>query len=302
MIKQLDDIVRNNVNSPARTANALDADKPFTATGTDTYAVTIGLGVTTLNAGDEIKVIIPNANTGTAPTLAVTGASLIGTYNLKGNDGGSLAANDLKVGGQYTCLFDGTNLNVTNLGGGGGGAVSSVNTQTGAVVLDTSDIDPTTNRNYVTDAQQTVISNTSGTNTGDQDLSGKQNVLVSGTSIKTVNSTSLLGSGDVAVQATLVSGTNIKTVNGSSIVGSGDLDLIDDAIVNGESKAPTQNAVFDALALKADLASPTFTGTPAAPTAAAATNTTQLATTAFVKAAVTTNNVVYNLFMYNNFL
>lgn len=36
------------------------------------------------------------------------------------------------------------------------------------------------------------------------------------------------------------------------------------------------------LAAKAPLASPTFTGTPAAPTAAADTNTTQLATTAFV--------------------
>jgi len=37
---------------------------------------------------------------------------------------------------------------------------------------------------------------------------------------------------------------------------------------------------------KANLASPTFTGTPAAPTATAGTNTTQLATTAFVTAAV----------------
>jgi hypothetical protein len=37
---------------------------------------------------------------------------------------------------------------------------------------------------------------------------------------------------------------------------------------------------------KAPLASPTFTGTPAAPTAAASTNTTQLATTAFVQSAV----------------
>jgi hypothetical protein len=37
--------------------------------------------------------------------------------------------------------------------------------------------------------------------------------------------------------------------------------------------------------LKANLASPTFTGTPAAPTAAAATNTTQIATTAFVTTA-----------------
>jgi hypothetical protein len=40
-----------------------------------------------------------------------------------------------------------------------------------------------------------------------------------------------------------------------------------------------------AVATKADLASPTFTGTPAAPTASAGTNTTQLATTAFVQAA-----------------
>lgn len=39
-----------------------------------------------------------------------------------------------------------------------------------------------------------------------------------------------------------------------------------------------------ALDAKAPLASPTFTGTPAAPTAAAGTNTTQLATTAFVNA------------------
>ena len=41
-----------------------------------------------------------------------------------------------------------------------------------------------------------------------------------------------------------------------------------------------------AIALKADIASPTFTGTPAAPTASAGTNTTQLATTAFVEAAI----------------
>ena len=41
-----------------------------------------------------------------------------------------------------------------------------------------------------------------------------------------------------------------------------------------------------AIALKANIASPTFTGTPAAPTAAASTNTTQLATTAFVTTAI----------------
>lgn len=42
----------------------------------------------------------------------------------------------------------------------------------------------------------------------------------------------------------------------------------------------------NALALKAPLASPTFTGTPAAPTAPAGTNTDQVATTAFVASAM----------------
>lgn len=52
-----------------------------------------------------------------------------------------------------------------------------------------------------------------------------QPVLVSGTNIKTINSTSVLGSGNIAVQATLVSGTNIKTINGNSVLGSGDLTI-----------------------------------------------------------------------------
>lgn len=98
----------------------------------------------------------------------------------------------------------------------------------------------------------------------------KQDLLISGTNIKTVNSTSLLGSGDVSVgvtnintfsplastggatpylsiseasasgdgylnatdwstfngkQDTLVSGTNIKTINGNTLLGSGDLTI-----------------------------------------------------------------------------
>lgn len=61
--------------------------------------------------------------------------------------------------------------------------------------------------------------------------------------------------------------------------------LIAQTITNGvTTSAPSENAVYDALALKADLASPTFTGTPAAPTAAGSVGSTQLATTAFLKA------------------
>jgi hypothetical protein len=50
-----------------------------------------------------------------------------------------------------------------------------------------------------------------------------QPTLVSASNIKTINSTTLLGSGNVAVQPTLVSATNIKTINSNTILGSGDL-------------------------------------------------------------------------------
>lgn len=57
-------------------------------------------------------------------------------------------------------------------------------------------------------------------------------------------------------------------------------------IVKGAEIDTELNAVANAIASKADINSPTFTGTPAAPTASAGTNTTQVATTAFVTAAL----------------
>lgn len=53
-----------------------------------------------------------------------------------------------------------------------------------------------------------------------------------------------------------------------------------------DANKPVSTATQTALNLKANLANPTFTGTPAAPTAFKGTNTVQLATTAFVSAAV----------------
>ena len=70
-----------------------------------------------------------------------------------------------------------------------------------------------------------------------------------------------------------------------------------DSALSTTSTNPVQNKVINtALGTKANLASPTFTGTPKAPTAAAGTNTTQIATTAFVKAAVDTSASGLNIF------
>ena len=71
----------------------------------------------------------------------------------------------------------------------------------------TADIADSTDKRYVTDAELTVIDNTSGVNTGDDAVnslysgleSSKQDTLVSGTNIKTINGTTILGSGDMTV-------------------------------------------------------------------------------------------------------
>jgi len=57
-------------------------------------------------------------------------------------------------------------------------------------------------------------------------------------------------------------------------------------IVKGTELDTEFSAISNAIASKADINSPSLTGTPTAPTASAGTNTTQLATTAFVTAAL----------------
>lgn len=64
-------------------------------------------------------------------------------------------------------------------------------------------------------------------------------------------------------------------------------------IVKGTEIDDEFDAIQVAVATKANLNSPTLTGTPLAPTAAADTNTTQIATTAFVEAAKTAVEIAY---------
>lgn len=68
-----------------------------------------------------------------------------------------------------------------------------------------------------------------------------------------------------------------------------DVLVVDNGVQTGKAQAnqlPVSALMQAALDLKAALASPAFTGVPTAPTAAGGTNTQQLATTAFVQAAL----------------
>jgi hypothetical protein len=120
-----------------------------------------------------------------------------------------------------------------------------------------------------------------------------------------VNKNYVLSAADPTVLANwielLTPAPPVQTVNGysgnvnitKSDIGLSNVDNTSDA--NKPVSTATQNAlnlkavaadVTTALALKATIASPSLTGTPLAPTAAAGTNTTQIATTEYVNTAV----------------
>jgi len=112
------------------------------------------------------------------------------------------------------------------IGGGPGGSVDSVNGQTGVVVLDASDIDAATNRNYVTDAEKTAISNTSGTNTGDVTLVGTPEYLTIDGQVITRNQIDLTT--DVTGELPFENIAQIATnrILGRSTAGTGDIEAL----------------------------------------------------------------------------
>jgi hypothetical protein len=180
---------------------------------TDAQLVVVG-NTSGTNSGNQTLANTSDSTSHTT-TLSATG----GSVKLVEGSGITLTTTGTTADGIITIASTG--------GGGGSGTVTNVS----ALTLGTtgSDLSSTVANSTTTPVITLNVPNASAANRGAltstdwSTFNGKQAALVSGTNIKTVNSTSLLGSGDVAVQATLVSGTNIKTINGSTILGSGNL-------------------------------------------------------------------------------
>ena len=125
------------------------------------------------------------------------------------------------------------------------------------------------NNNFVSDNVEGVLNEV-----GDK-IKGKQDKLVSGTNIKTINGISLLGDGNISIndnptntedyitegevdtklenkQDKLVSGTNIKTINGTSILGSGNIAITGEGGSIDTSSFATKTEVNTNLSQKQD--------------------------------------------------
>ena len=144
---QVSDFQTNVTNNAAMLANTAKNSYP----GADATKLA---AITGTNTGDE-----------TVTTIK----SKLGITTLSGSNTGDQTLADLGGIASNTAITGATKTKIT---------YDSKGLITGGTDATTSDIATSTNKNYVTDAQLTVISNTSGTNTGDQNLAS---VLTQGT-------------------------------------------------------------------------------------------------------------------------
>lgn len=212
----------------------------------------------------------------------------------------------IKVGGatsgNVTTISAGTNTSITISADGKTATLASTDTKM-------------SNKSYTAGTDTKVVVGTKIT--GNNTLADTQKTLTAGSGISITGTTSAITIantysytlpqatasvlGGVRVSGTDASGENeggdygwyipidINTSTGviyakPKLVGSADQE---DALTSANAYLPPSNSYVSLrLGTKAPLASPALTGTPTAPTAATSTNTTQIATTAFVHAAI----------------
>jgi len=163
--------------------------------------------LTTITTVDNAADLFPIVDTSASETKKITPTALKTALSLNNVDNTSDAnkpissatqtALDLKVD-KNALITGATKTKIT---------YDSKGLVTAGADATTADIADSTNKRYVTDAQATVIGNTSGTNTGDNATNSQYSGLAA------------------SKQDTLVSGTNIKTLEGQSLLGSGNIDL-----------------------------------------------------------------------------
>jgi hypothetical protein len=194
--------------------------------GAGNIVITGGTGLTSLNALTASTQTFATSSTGT--DFTITSATSTHTFNLPSasatNRGLLTAANWTNFNNKQAALVSGTNIRTINgasiLTAGNFNAVSQITklvTTTGTdftIVINELTVDPPTG--YFGAEIQVNLPSASASARGAltaanwTTFNNKQDALVSGTNIKTVNGTSLLGSGNIVISG----GTGLTSLNG----------------------------------------------------------------------------------------
>lgn len=120
--------IRGKIYDPSKASNMhqaiVDGMIAVTATGTNAYTATVNAAITSYQTGYQQLVKFTNANT----TASTINFNALGVKSLvKDGAGTALASGDLKANTTYLLSYDGTNFQVLNIpGSGGGGGISGL--------------------------------------------------------------------------------------------------------------------------------------------------------------------------------
>lgn len=269
------------------TAAALDISTDGTLAGNSDTLIPTQKAVKTyadqLIGAADVMVFKGVIDASTNPNYPAADAGWLYRISVAGKIGGASGVN-VEVGDTILCLADGTSsgnqatvgaswsISQANLDGAVIGPASAVNNRVAF-------FDGTTGK-LIKDSGLTL----SGTNTGDQTtITGNAGTATALQTARTIDGQSFDGTANITVIAPGTVAATAKTTPVDADV----MPLADSAASNVLKKVTWANikatlkTYFDAI--YSTLASPTFTGTPAAPTATRGTTTTQIATTAFAR-------------------
>jgi hypothetical protein len=167
--------------------------------------------------------------------------------------------------------------NITNLQNSVNANTASITSNTASIATNTSNIATNTiniasNTNSITSLENEVNSNTASITSNTTSIASNTSNIATNTSNITSNTNNI---------ATNTS--NITTLQTNVAANTASITSLENRVAANTSSITTNTSD---IALRATIASPTFTGIPTAPTAAAGTSTTQIATTAFVASVV----------------
>jgi len=287
-------LARTNVN------NTFSGDTSFSGnivlTDANIYFATKNLVIQNKNLGGNLEVYVNTTASGNVKSIVFDGST--GLAYVRANPTGSL-------GIATKGYIDTTSSTLTSYIDARDSIINGNVDQLRADYLaNISVVVQTTNANLTA---QGVYANaqiqTTNANLGAYQIWSNANASVQSTSIATINSTLLtLAPNNNPNLTGTVTVPNVALGNNSNLVATTHYVDASDAILKADytnlitNAANTSGAdLVNGLALKANIASPTFTGTPQSTTPTAGDNSTRIATTSFVTAAVAVQQINYTI-------
>lgn len=236
----------------------------LTATLADATTVTTLISTTNITEGTNLY--YTDARARNAISLTTTGSSGASTYS------------------SLTGVLNVPNYTLAGLGGQP--LSTNLTSLSGLTFVSTSFVKMTAAGTFALDTNTYLTGNQNITLTGD--VTGSGTTVIATTAAPTIVKTVILNTPNIIFSTPITFVTAANTATGTLVLNTQAANTVFAGPSTGANATPTFRVLVtaDMPATVALLASPTFTGIPAAPTAAPGTNTTQLATTAFVTAGI----------------